>query len=146
MRKIEKLKLLFVALIMFMVPIAVKGQTIGPMQHIDIDVNAPTIGEHYSLATNGSGYTVVSQEWRNETTGQAMKSSEVFESGTKYSYFIRVNTVSGNASYSIPKFENSEYYLGVGGYGDFLVVELYYDFYVGNINDLQTETGRDRRC
>ena len=141
MRKIEKLKLLFVALIMFMVPIAVKGQTIGPMQHIDIDVNAPTIGEHYSLATNGSGYTVVSQEWRNETTGQAMKSSEVFESGTKYSYFIRVNTVSGNASYSIPKFENSEYYLGVGGTGDFLVVELYYEFYVGNFDDLQTETG-----
>ena len=141
MRKIEKIRLLLVAVIMLMIPFTVKGKTIGVMQHIDIDVNAPVIGGHYSLATNGSGYTVVAQEWRNESTGQAMKSSEVFESGTKYSYFIRVNTVSGDASYSIPKFENSEYYLGVGGYGDFLVVELYYDFYVGNFDDIQTETG-----
>ena len=141
MKKIKQLKLLFVAAIMFILPFTVKANTIGDMEAVNIDVNAPVIGEHYSLAKNSTGYTVVSQEWYNEDTGQQMRSSEVFEYGTRYSYSLTINAVSGNLYYNIPKLENSEYFLGSGGTGDGLVMNLNYEFYVGNINDLQVKTG-----
>ena len=131
---------LIIILSILLLPVVVFAKTVKSTTSHQINIDFPEIGEHPTWAVDDEYYMITSQSWLNKTDNVYLTSDDVFEENKFYSYSINYNIRMFNTYSSLDHFSSSPYSLGGGGTVGETSGNAGWDFYMGNLENINANT------